>query len=128
MKWTRAYKDRLPDSAFLAISPGGHKDASGRTVPRTLRHLPVRDIRGNVSVTHVRNALARIAQMKTRLTEAQRRTAHAKAERLLAKFDSLPAHRVSKRKTKSVTTKRAPSLKTAKLRAAQSPPKKRRRK
>jgi len=124
MKWTRAYKDRLPDSAFLVVSPGGHKDRSGRTVPRTLRHLPVRDLRGNVSVTHVRNALARIAQMKTRLTEAQRRTAHAKAEKLLEKFDSLPEQRASK----SAQPKRA-SLKSAKLRASvQKPAKKRRRK
>jgi HK97 family phage prohead protease len=46
----------LPDSAFAHIEPGGKKDASGRTVPRSLRHFPVHD------AAHVRNALARAPQ------------------------------------------------------------------
>lgn len=46
----------LPDSAFAYIEPGGHKDAEGKTVPRSLRHFPIHD------AAHVRNALARIAQ------------------------------------------------------------------
>ena len=127
MKWTRAYKDRLPDSAFLVISPGGHKDRSGRTVPRTLRHLPVRDLRGNVSVSHVRNALARIAH--TDISAAQKKFARAKAEKLLtdARWEK-PESMAAYRKPKKSATTRAPSLKAAKLRAAQSPPKKRRRK
>lgn len=48
--------NNLPDSAFAYIQPGGKKDASGRTVPRFLRHFPIPD------AAHVRNALARIAQ------------------------------------------------------------------
>ena len=131
MKWTRAYKDKLPDDSFLVISPGGHKDRSGRTVPRTLRHLPVRDLRGNVSVSHVRNALARIAH--TDISAAQKKIARAKAERLLTdvrweKPESMAAYRKPKRKT-TASPNRAPSLKTAKLRASvQKPAKKRRRK
>jgi len=35
--------NNLPDSAFAYIEPGGSKDASGRTVPRSLRHFPVHD-------------------------------------------------------------------------------------
>jgi HK97 family phage prohead protease len=46
----------LPDSAFAHIEPGGKKDASGRTMPRSLRHFPVHD------AAHVRNALARAGQ------------------------------------------------------------------
>lgn len=46
----------LADSAFAYIEPGGKKDASGKTVPRSLRHFPVHD------AAHVRNALARIGQ------------------------------------------------------------------
>jgi len=46
----------LPDSAFAYIESGGSKDASGRTVPRSLRHFPVHD------AAHVRNALARAPQ------------------------------------------------------------------
>ena len=49
-------KNDLPDSDFAYISPGGKKDASGKTVPRSLRHLPIPD------AAHVRNALARLSQ------------------------------------------------------------------
>jgi HK97 family phage prohead protease len=46
----------LPDSDFAYIAPGGTKDGSGRTVPRSNRYLPVHD------KTHVQNALARLPQ------------------------------------------------------------------
>lgn len=46
----------LPDDAFAYIEPGGTKDSSGKTVPRSLRHFPVHD------AAHVRNALARAPQ------------------------------------------------------------------
>jgi HK97 family phage prohead protease len=46
----------LPDSDFAWIQPGGTKDEQGRTVPRSLRHLPVHD------AAHVRDALARLNQ------------------------------------------------------------------
>ncbi len=46
----------LPDSAFAYIEPGGKKDASGRTEPRSLRHFPVHD------ADHARNALSRAPQ------------------------------------------------------------------
>ncbi len=34
--------DALPDSAFLFVQSGGQLDAEGKTVPRSLRHFPVR--------------------------------------------------------------------------------------
>ena len=46
----------LPDSDFAYIQPGGKKDSSGKTTPRSLRHLPIPD------AAHVRNALARLDQ------------------------------------------------------------------
>jgi HK97 family phage prohead protease len=46
----------LPDSDFAYIEPGGTKDASGKTVPRSLRHFPVHD------KAHVQNALSRAPQ------------------------------------------------------------------
>jgi hypothetical protein len=61
-EWTTAYKNDLPDGAFLYIEAGGSKDSEGKTVPRSLRHFPVRDANGKVDLPHVRNALARIAQ------------------------------------------------------------------
>src|SRR5487761_604681 len=46
----------LPDDQFAWIAPGGVKDASGKTVPRSNRHLPVHD------KAHAANALARLPQ------------------------------------------------------------------
>ena len=46
----------LDDSDFAYIEPGGSKDSSGKTVPRSLRHFPIHD------AAHVRNALARAPQ------------------------------------------------------------------
>lgn len=46
----------LPDSSFAYIEPGGSKDASGKTVPRSKRHFPIHDD------AHIRNALARASQ------------------------------------------------------------------
>lgn len=48
--------NNLPDDMFGYIEPGGKKDASGKTVPRSLRHFPIHD------AAHVRNALARMSQ------------------------------------------------------------------
>ena len=55
-KMSSKQKNDLPDSDFAYIQPGGKKDASGKTVPRSLRHLPIPD------AAHVRNALARLDQ------------------------------------------------------------------
>jgi Caudovirus prohead serine protease len=46
----------LPDSDFAYIEPGGKKDESGKTTPRSLRHFPIHD------EAHVRNALSRAPQ------------------------------------------------------------------
>jgi uncharacterized protein len=46
----------LPDSSFAYIEPGGMKDPSGKTVPRSKRHFPVHD------EAHARNALSRAPQ------------------------------------------------------------------
>jgi uncharacterized protein len=53
---TAASQNDLPDDAFAYIEPGGSKDSSGKTVPRSLRHFPVHD------AAHVRNALSRAPQ------------------------------------------------------------------
>lgn len=55
-KISTASKNDLPDSAFAYIEPGGSKDESGKTTPRSKRHFPIHD------AAHVRNALARIGQ------------------------------------------------------------------
>lgn len=58
--WTAATINTLPDAAFGYVSPGGQKDAEGRTTPRSLRHLPYRTKDGAVDLPHLRNALARL--------------------------------------------------------------------
>ena len=55
-KLTRSSINDLPDSAFAYIEPGGKKDESGKTVPRSLRHFPVHD------EAHARSALQRAPQ------------------------------------------------------------------
>jgi site-specific DNA-adenine methylase len=62
--WSRAYINDLPDESFLFIEPGGEKDEDGKTMPRTLRHFPVRDMDGEFDLPHVRNAIARIPQSR----------------------------------------------------------------
>lgn len=61
-KWSRAFINRLPDSAFAVILPGGQKDSSGRTAPRSLRKLPHHGPGGAVDKPHLANALSRAAQ------------------------------------------------------------------
>ena len=51
-----ADQNDLDDSDFAYIEPGGSKDSSGKTVPRSLRHFPIHD------AAHVRNALSRAPQ------------------------------------------------------------------
>jgi len=84
-QWSRAYINSLPDSAFLYIEPGGRKDEEGKTVPRRLRHFPVRDDRGRLDIPHLRNAIARIPQSKIPgLTAERLRELQEEARRLLA--------------------------------------------
>jgi hypothetical protein len=70
-KWTQMFENSLPDAAFAYIAPGGKKDFSGKTVPRSLRYLPhhgknVKNGTDNDSIDkpHLRNALARVEQTK----------------------------------------------------------------
>jgi len=61
-EWTTAQINELPDDAFLYIEDGGEKDEDGMTVPRSLRHFPVRGPDGEIDLPHLRNALSRIPQ------------------------------------------------------------------
>jgi hypothetical protein len=62
--WSGAFINDLPDSSFLLIESGGKKDSEGKTVPRSLRHFPVKDQNGKIDLPHLRNAIARIPQAK----------------------------------------------------------------
>jgi hypothetical protein len=71
--WTRRYINDLPDSSFALILPGGEKDETGRTKPRSLRMFPYKDAEGRVDLPHLRNANARLPQAK--IPEEQREKA-----------------------------------------------------
>ena len=62
--WSTEYINNLPDSSFLYVESGGKKDSSGKTTPRSLRHLPYKDGEGNVDNRHLRNAISRASQIK----------------------------------------------------------------
>lgn len=83
-QWSRTYVNDLPDSAFLYVESGGEKDDQGKTVPRSLRHFPVRNHLSELDVPHLRNALARIPQSTAPgLTNERRRELGEEARRLL---------------------------------------------
>jgi hypothetical protein len=64
-EWTTDYINNLDDSAFAYIEPGGKKDEQGKTVPRSLRHLPYKNAEGEIDHDHLVNALARVKQSAT---------------------------------------------------------------
>ncbi|MGQ9844336.1 MAG: hypothetical protein ACUVRK_12360, partial [Spirochaetota bacterium] len=89
-KWTRKYINSLPDDCFLYIEPGGNKDEEGKTVPRSLRHLPYKDIEGNIDGEHLRNAIARLSQENTGegwLSDSLRQKLLNKARKLLQSYN-----------------------------------------
>lgn len=81
--WPTARVNTFPDSSFFWVETGGKKDETNRTVPRSLRHLPYKDENGRIDLPHVRNALARLNQVKG-LPSSVRDRIRAKAQRILA--------------------------------------------
>lgn len=82
-KWTRAYINSLPDSAFIYVEPGYKEGLDKRA-----RHLPYKDDKGKIDQPHLRNALARCNQIKPRLGKVdveKMRTAACKKANALAK-------------------------------------------
>ncbi len=59
-KWTRAYINKLPNSAFFGIEPCYGKTTDNKNA----RHLPYKDKNGKIDKAHVRNAMARVEQVK----------------------------------------------------------------
>ena len=76
---TRKSMNNLPDSDFAYIEPGGSKDSEGKTVPRSLRHLPIHD------AAHVRNALARLPL--TDISDTAKQSALRKIKQAAKKFN-----------------------------------------
>jgi len=91
-EWDQAFQNDLPDSAFAAIGAGGEKDEQGKTVPRTLRHLPHHNAQGNLDLPHLRAAMARLNQIEPASLQPEAKKhlcGHArseKAEDLVSEF------------------------------------------
>lgn len=76
-KWSTAYKNDLPNSAFLYVEPDCDK--------ASCRHFPYKDKAGNIDLTHLRNALSRLGDSSNvpSLKGSKRKSVIAKAERIL---------------------------------------------
>ena len=61
-EWDTEYINKLPDECFAYIETGGQKDEEGKTVPRSLRHLPFKNAQVNLDHDHVVAALQRLDQ------------------------------------------------------------------
>jgi hypothetical protein len=72
--WSTKYVNDLPDSSFALIESGGKKDREGKTVPRSLRHLPYKDKNGKIDIPHLRNAMARCTH--TEVSPTLKKRAH----------------------------------------------------
>lgn len=82
--WSSALVNNLPDSSFLYIQPGGKKDGDGKTSPRSLRHFPYKSSDGKIDLPHLRNAIARIPQAGTWLSESMKTSLQSRARKMLS--------------------------------------------
>lgn len=80
-EWTTAFINDLPDSSFAYIAPGGKKDDTNKTAPRSLRKLPYKDADGKVDMPHLRNALSRLPQSD--IPESEQAAIKAKLQKIL---------------------------------------------
>lgn len=112
-KWSRAYIDSLPDSAFLHVESGGKKDKIGRSHPLSLRHLPYKNRSGRVDRAHLRAALSRVQQKKPKLSEhtKQQVTRHAQEiyRREFGDTDDLAANAPPRRGQSSLRGRELPT-------------------
>jgi len=60
-KWSTAYKNSLPDSAFIIIEP---EYKSGECKNKNARHLPYKDANGKVDMIHLRKAVQLAPKVK----------------------------------------------------------------
>lgn len=82
-EWTTAYVNNLPDSSFAVIEPA-YK--SGDTENKSARHLPFKDADGKVDLPHLRNALARVNQIKPVTDSISAEELQERARSTLEKF------------------------------------------
>jgi len=76
--WTRAFINDLPNSSFAYVEPCYGKT----TEDKNARHLPYKDAGGKIDLPHLRNALARVNQIKPICSDTNKDAAisHARSE------------------------------------------------
>jgi hypothetical protein len=79
--WTTKMINGLPNSSFAVVETG-YKDGMNKNA----RHLPFKDSGGKVDLPHLRNALARVNQIKSVLGNDSDSDLHARAERKLTPY------------------------------------------
>lgn len=91
-RWSGAYKDALPDSHFFYVDRAcvRRTDSDGRSHPLSCRHFPYKDQQGNISLSHVRNAISRAPQ--SHLPAHVQRDVQRKARALLQHQDRMAAN------------------------------------
>ena len=75
-KWTRKYINDLPNSAFAVVEPCADKN-------KNARHLPYKDATGKIDLPHLRNARARMNQIKAVCPGGSDESLRTKAKRKL---------------------------------------------
>jgi len=112
--WSRAYVNSLPDSAFLHVEPGGKRDRLGRSHPLTLRHLPYKNRSGRIDKAHLRAAMSRAHQGKTKLPAATKERVFRRAQEIYGReFGSetrMAANAPPRRHARASTTLRGREL------------------
>jgi hypothetical protein len=102
--WSTEMVNNLPDSSFLFVEKGD-KDDSGKTTPRSKRHLPYKNASGSVDLPHLRNAISRLSQQGTGsgedswLTPELRKSLLAKARKVLGSESSTKSSFTVKRQS-----------------------------
>jgi len=79
-KWDRKYINSLPNASFAVIEPDY---LNGKTKDKNARHLPYKDKNGKVDKPHLRNALARMNQIKPVTKSISTKELRAKAKKVL---------------------------------------------
>ena len=78
--WDTKYINSLPNSSFAVIEPDY---LNGKTDNKNARHLPYKDKNGKVDLPHLRNALARVNQIKPVTDSITTEELRARAKKVL---------------------------------------------
>ena len=85
-KWSKKFINSLPNSSFAVIEPDY---LNNKTDDKNARHLPFKDKKGKVDLSHYRNALVRVNQIKPITNSISTEDLRKKAKKVLDKYKNL---------------------------------------